>query len=400
MRILHTVEFYHPSVGGAQEVVKQISERLVQRGHEVTVATTEIAARAQSVINGVRVKHFPISGNAVRGFHGQVRDYQEFLLNSQFDIMMNYAMQQWTTDLAFPVLARLPYRRVVAPCGFSGLRNPQYAEYFDRLPDILREYDHLIFHSDSYQDIEFARTHAMTHHTVIPNGASENEFEPLNPTFRRRYQIPEDVPLLLTVGSHTGIKGHRLTIDAFRRARIGRAVLVIIGNTVAGARGCLPGCHVRSRWAALRSFGHKRVLLLDPPRADVVAAYQAADLFVFGSNVECSPLVLFEAMASKTPFVTVACGNAAEIASWGNGGIVIPTVRTRDGQVDADPRIMAQSIENLILNPSSRDQLKEQGHRAWQQRFTWGKVALRYEQLYQAVIAGTAGCHEGKGDVA
>ncbi|MFH1005826.1 MAG: hypothetical protein V1781_10125 [Bacteroidota bacterium] len=39
MKILHTVESYYPSVGGMQEVVKQISEQLVKMGHSVTVAT-------------------------------------------------------------------------------------------------------------------------------------------------------------------------------------------------------------------------------------------------------------------------------------------------------------------------------------------------------------------------
>ena len=34
MKILHTVQYYHPIQGGAQEVVKQISEQLVRRGHE------------------------------------------------------------------------------------------------------------------------------------------------------------------------------------------------------------------------------------------------------------------------------------------------------------------------------------------------------------------------------
>ena len=32
MRILHTVQYYSPSVGGAQEVVRQISERLALVG--------------------------------------------------------------------------------------------------------------------------------------------------------------------------------------------------------------------------------------------------------------------------------------------------------------------------------------------------------------------------------
>ena len=55
MKILHTVEFYHPSIGGMQEVVKQLSERLVLLGHDVTVATTKMSERKESCINGVKI---------------------------------------------------------------------------------------------------------------------------------------------------------------------------------------------------------------------------------------------------------------------------------------------------------------------------------------------------------
>ena len=113
MKILHTVEFYNPSVGGAQEVVKQVSEQLVKRGHHVTVATTKLAERTTCAINGVHIEEFEIAGNAVRGFHGNVQSYQELLLNSDFDVMMNYAAQQWATDLVFPLLDRLRYRKVL-----------------------------------------------------------------------------------------------------------------------------------------------------------------------------------------------------------------------------------------------------------------------------------------------
>jgi len=387
MKILHTVEFYSPSVGGAQEVVKQVSEQLVKRGHEVTVATTKLAERAQSIINGVRVKEFYISGNIVRGFRGEVSRYQEFLLNGNFDIMLNYAAQQWATDLALSILDRLPYHKILAPCGFSNLFNPQYVSYFIQMPDLMRLYDHLIFHSYTYRDIEFARQHDISHYTVIPNGASEEEFEHADSTFRQRYRIPEDVPLLLTVGSHTGLKGHSLVIEAFRRARIGRSVLLIIGNTPRG-KGCLFDCELRARRVQLISLGRKHVVLLNPPRPDVVAAYRAADLFLFGSKIECSPLVLFEAMASKTPFVTVACGNAEEIVGWAHGGAVIPTVKRPNGTVEADSAVMARAIEDLIMNPCDRHRLAEAGHLAWQEQFTWEKIAIRYERLYEALVEG------------
>ncbi len=386
MRILHTVEFYSPSVGGAQEVVKQISERLAKKGHEVTVATTKLPERTTTTTNGVRVEEFAISGNAVRGFTDEIDRYKGFLLSSNFDVVMNYAAQQWTADLLFPILDQVPYRKVLVTCGFSGLFNPQYSKYFDEMPDILKRYDHLIFHSNNYRDIEFARRHGINHYTVIPNGASEDEFGYTDPTFRKRYGIPEDVPILLTVGSHTGLKGHRLAIEAFRRARIGKAVLIIIGNKVGRYMGCLPDCTVRANLVKLTSFGQKRVLLLNPPRPDVVAAYHAADLFVFGSNIECSPLVLFEAMASKTPFVTVACGNAEEIVDWSGGGIVVPTSRRPDGWVDAEPNVMATAIEELIADAPERHRLAETGYKAWQERFTWERIATTYEQLYRTLV--------------
>ena len=88
MKILHTVEFYYPSKGGIQEVVKQVSERLVKYGHNVTVATTKLADRKLKVINGVNIKEFEISWNMVRGITGEVGTYNDYLLSTNFEIFV------------------------------------------------------------------------------------------------------------------------------------------------------------------------------------------------------------------------------------------------------------------------------------------------------------------------
>ena len=62
-----------------------------------------------------------------------------------------------------------------------------------------------------------------------------------------------------------------------------------------------------------------RILILNIDREETVAFYQTADLFLFPSNIECSPIVLFEAMASKTPFLVTDVGNSKEIISWSEG---------------------------------------------------------------------------------
>jgi glycosyltransferase involved in cell wall biosynthesis len=382
MKVLLTVEYYLPSVGGAQEVVRQIAEHLVRSGHDVTVATTMLPERKEKIVNGVKIIEFMISGNQVRGYTGNIEEYQQFLLAGQFDLMMNYAAQQWSADLVFPILGSLPFPAILAPCGFSGLQRLAYQNYFSEMPDVLRKYNHLVFHSEKYQDIEFTRAHGILHFSVIPNAAGD-EFEMFDPTFRQTYGIPEGEALLLTVGNHTGLKGHRLVIRAFQKARIGKSTLIIIGDLAAGR--CVRECRALSAVTKLLSLGKKRILLIHPPRPVVVAAYHAADLFVFGSRVEASPLVLFEAMASRTPFLTTACGNAEEIISWGNSGRLVPTFRLSNGWVDAKVDDFANAIEVLWREPEERKRMAQNGYEVWKERFTWEKVTAEYEKLFRCV---------------
>jgi glycosyltransferase involved in cell wall biosynthesis len=394
MRILHTVELYDPSVGGAQEVVRQISTRLAERGHDVTVATSRLGQRRSSRIDGVSVREFAISGNAARGMSGDLDAYRDFVVKGQFDVMMSYAAQQWTLDALLGALDRVPYPHAIAPCGFSALHDVAYESYFRELPAQLRHCDALIFHSDCYQDIEFARASGLQQLTVIPNGADEREFADVDEldtrarTLRARYGIASDTPLLLTVGGHTGEKGHALAIEALRRLNVPRAALIVAGNNPLGI-GCRYSCRARAAGANALSVGRKRVLLLKLPRADVVAAYRAADLFLLGSAIECSPLVLFEAMAAGTPFVTLDVGNAAEIVRWGAGaGRVLPTERRARGRVGGRPQDMAVAIEELLADETERLRMGQAGRQAWEQRFTWSKIADRYEQLYAQLVGG------------
>ena len=392
MRILHAVELYAPSVGGVQEVVRQVSERLAARGHAVTVATSALPDRRERSVNGVDIEEFEVEGNAVRGIGGDVGEYRRLVAEGGFDVVMTYAAQQWTTDALLPVLDTIRTPKVLAPCGFSGLRDPAYASYFERLPESLRAFDELIFHSGTYQDIRFAREHGVETGTVIPNGADEREFgadeRAFRPgrrgAFRSAHGLGPGDPLLLTVGAHTGLKGHAQAMAALRASeRAAAGALAIVGNTPVG-RGCLTLCHLRAAAARLRG---RRVLLLDPPRAQVLDAYADADLFVFCSMVECSPIVLFEAMAAGLPFVSADVGNAAEIAEWSGAGVVVESRRRDDGLVEVDTAAVARAVDELLGDPDRRRAMGESGRAAWRERFTWDAAAERYEAVYERVAA-------------
>lgn len=396
MKILHTAEYYHPSVGGVQEVLRQISERLVKRGHHVTVATTRIPGRAR-VIDGVRVEEFAVSGNAAHGIRGEAERYQRFLLDGDFDVMMNYAAQQWSTDLAFPLVGSLGARAVLAPCGFSGLYDPAYRDYFARLPAVLDRYDGLILHTERHRDADFVRRHARTPATLITNGAAPEEFvDGPDRSLRRRFGVPEEVPFLITIGTHTGLKGHGSAMQAFLRARIGPAVLAVIGGPM--EHGCEARCRRLARVGNAVGLGRKRILVLDLPRADVVAALRSADLFVFASRIECSPIVLFEAAAAGLPFVTGPAGNAAEIAEWTGAGVVVAGRQRDDGMTETDNAALARAIERLVHDPAERDRLGAAGRRAFHERLSWDRVTDQYEALYRRVLETVPSGVAARGD--
>lgn len=430
MKILFCVEFYFPSLGGAQEVVRHLAERMAQRGHSVSVATSRIASRQFDKFNGVRIVEFAVAGNLVRGLHGNVDAYREFLTNSDFDVVLFYAAQQWTFDAAWPVLESIRAYKVLVPCGYSGLFQPSYSEYFAALPAILRRMAAVVYHAEDYRDVRFGKDSGVDRGVLIPNGADMDEFS-VTPSrdFRRGLSISPSALLLLTVGTFTGLKGHLELAQAFYLADFrGRdAVLMLNGNTpefsgkrsghFALLRHLVSEYGVQyaakhglkmffralglsvGRTASIRDWvqrinregaSNKRAIVVDLPREQLVQAYLNADLFVFASNVEYSPLVLFEACAAGLPFLSVSVGNSAEIAAWTGGGEICPASTDEGGYTRVSPEVLARRIESLVESSKLQSLLGQRGRDACRQRFNWNTIASEYEALFARLVSERA----------
>ena len=126
---------------------------------------------------------------------------------------------------------------------------------------------------------------------------------------------------------------------------------------------------------------NKKILITNLDRPDVVQAYLNADLFVFASNIEYSPLVLFESAAAGLPFLTVPVGNSEEIIKWTKGGILCPAQIDDNGRTIVDTNVLAEKILELANNLNHRKKLGVQGKYNWQKRFSWEKITLEYEKI-------------------
>jgi glycosyltransferase involved in cell wall biosynthesis len=140
-----------------------------------------------------------------------------------------------------------------------------------------------------------------------------------------------------------------------------------------------------------RTAPAKRALLVDLPRPELVQAYLNSDLFVFASNVEYSPLVLFEAAAAGLPFLSVPVGNAEEIARWSGAGEICPAPRDALGYTRVEPATLARHIESLAGRTQDRKAYGEAGKRNWREQFTWQRIAARYEEVFIRLLEEKTG---------
>ena len=208
MRLLLCCESYPPHRGGVQEVMRQIAERMAARGHDVTVATSRHPERKSTVVNGVKIRAFDAGGKLVYGLHGQIGEYRQFVSQFNADAILIMAAQQWSFDALWPILDNIKARKVFIPCGFSGLYEADFSDYFVQLPSVLRKFDHLIFNAEKYRDIDFVREIGLQQ---LHGAAQWHQRNRLRARTRcpvpSRLAIPDDAFLFLTVGIRSRPRG-------------------------------------------------------------------------------------------------------------------------------------------------------------------------------------------------
>ncbi|MFO0323141.1 MAG: glycosyltransferase family 4 protein [Bacteroidota bacterium] len=388
MKIFHCVESYYPAVGGMQEVVKQLSERLAQLGHEVIVVTRFHPDRKFVELNGVKIKTFNIIGNPKKVETDEDQVYINFLLNLKADIITFFAAQQWATNLALPILKRINAKKVSIPTGYSGLYLKEFKDYFEEMKTWIHDYDMNVYLSNDYRDINFARKNNVSKITIIPNGAAADEFLPDSRiNIRKEFNIPENHFLLLLVGSYTGWKGHKEAVEIFLKSKIKNGTLLMIGNNYEYYKRQYIK-HPKLAWLTFVNLllGKKQIIFNYLSREQTVAAYKQSNLFLFPSIIECSPIVLFECAAAKLPFLATDVGNSIEIAQWTKGGEIMPTTKNNEGFSHVIINKGVQKLNELYDDKNKRDKMANESHLIWKEKFSWEIITKQYETLYFNLI--------------
>jgi L-malate glycosyltransferase len=109
-----------------------------------------------------------------------------------------------------------------------------------------------------------------------------------------------------------------------------------------------------------------------PPDA-ITALYDAADIYLNGSEIDNQPLSILEAFACGLPIVTTGAGGIPDIVSNGKSGFVVPC---------GDFKGLASRAIELLRDPALARQIAESGHVECR-KYSWPAVRDAWVEVYQ-----------------
>jgi D-inositol-3-phosphate glycosyltransferase len=216
---------------------------------------------------------------------------------------------------------------------------------------------------------------------VIPPGVDTGHFYPIPPDeAKSAVAIPPEDRLILFVGRIEPLKGVETLIRSIAILRE-RGILekypydlAIIGGDPDADAASMNAEMVRLKQLCHELNLNELVIFLGKRGQETLPYYySAAEMLVMPSHYESFGMVALEAMACGTPVVASQVGGLAFLVQDGITGFVVP---------DGDPILLADRLEQMILQPELRQRLGQQAA-AYAQEYAWSKISARIAQVYE-----------------
>ncbi len=217
--------------------------------------------------------------------------------------------------------------------------------------------------ADEMAAIGFPRDKIAVHYT----GLDRSAFHPLDRAESRAMlaaacgiNLPEDAPLLTTIGTLNARKGQTLVIRALARLPAAHLLIAGEGPDRAALEALARTAGMADRVHFLGSLDHALL-----PRV-----MSAADAMVLPSIAEGLANVWVEALACGCPLVIAQAGGAREVLTGPDAGRI----------AERTPQAIAAAVNDLLAAPLSRDAVAS--HAA---RFSWETNAAALAAIYEGI---------------
>ncbi len=406
MKVCHVLRrFVEESYGGVERTVFEVSKALLRRGVESVIFTTSMLAKPGAwVVEKVPLRKFSYcfpwfflsreDKNKMEAKGGSPLSLSLFLaLLKEKNVSLIHTHTQLRLGGIARSVARLkkvPY--VVSIHGGYFNLSAQVSDKM-RLPfkakwewgkvfgfllgsrKVIQDAD-AIFCADSSEVVPFQQMYPKKKVYYVPNGVEIERFASEDPTlFRKRYSIPQDDRLLLSVSRIDPQKNQLLLVQAFGEIskRYPELKLVLIGSVSD------PAYALEITEEIKRKKIEKRVLVIPGLSGDdpcLPSAYKAAELFILPSREEPFGLVILEAWAAGLP-VLASCVGGVQVFT--KDGVNVLHFESQN------EKQLCEKISFLMEDAGKRKQLQEAG---WEevQNYSWDKIADLHIKYYAEIL--------------
>jgi glycosyltransferase involved in cell wall biosynthesis len=414
MKILHVVHTYAPSQGGAQWLIKNLSEQLVARwDDDVTVYTTTALTTEQfrqadrptlppgtEIMAGVKLRRFPVFNHlsTVRmllaavayRLHLPYNDWLRTFYNGPIVPGLSKAVASSGADIvlatSFPLLhmyyAIAGARRAGIPIILLGAIHTADPWGYERA-NIYRavgQVDAYIALTAYERDYLIRRAIPPGKISVIGPGVDAASYLRADGVTERNRLGWGDEPVVAVIAKQTARKRLDVVIEAMCQVWETRpeARLLIAGATTPYSS------YLQQRIEALPAERRGRVTVIDDFSEDRKPGLLAAcNIFVLPSSEESFGIAFLEAWAARKPVIGADAGAIPSVIEDGRAGMLVPY---------GDSAALAGAISRLLASPSLRGRLGEAGHQKVLKQYTWEAVCDQVRALYESVVvAGREG---------
>lgn len=357
-----------PPEEGIGYYVYNLSKKMIEKGHKVTVITKGKLKIEKINFDGICV--FKVPFIPLYPFHISIYGY--FINKMLKKIENNFDIIHIHTPLSPVIKTSLP---IVSTVHTSVIEDARHIEIVDIKSLLVKKIFtklvskpllfNLINRSCAVTTVsnsvasELKIYFGFSNAIVVGNGVDEKIFKPINNKNKRKY--------ILYVGRLSYRKG---LFDLLKCAKIicerYNINFFLIGK----------GELKRKLKDKINKEGlQSKVLFLGyVSRKELVHLYQNATVFVIPSHYEGLPTVILEAMACGLPVVATEIGANKDVINNCKNGLLIPT---------KSPEKMAEAISTLIEDEELRIKLGKNARKTIQEKFTWDVVTDKVLMTYK-----------------
>ncbi len=381
MKILHIVYSMSLKTGGLAVAVRGLSKTLAERGHSVSIYTTDKLEdnghQGMEDCDGYKIYRFP--GRSFCTFSCSPELKRQLINNiSDFDIIHIHGLWVYTTYISAKICQKLNKPYIITTHGMLDnwsfhqgyLKKLIYSKFIEQKNINKAKAVHFTSEKEKTRSKHFG---IKAPQVVIPLGIDEKEFifdgsgdfesGPVQLNGKR---------FILFFGRLHSKKGLELLIRAFKRlsTEFMDLKLVIMGSGediyVNKIKGLIKKEDLFDKIHIIDSISGRE-------RFDVV---RKAEFVCLPSKQENFGMVLIESLASKTPVVTSRDVDLSEDIKKYKAGII----------TDCSVEAVYDACKILLSDKKLRSDMGENGKRWVFENFKWPDIINRFEKLYEQCL--------------